>query len=52
MSTQVRYEIHARVAVVTLDNPPMHVVNQQLTADLSRALEAASVDDEVRALDD
>lgn len=46
----VRYEAIGAVAILTLDNPPMHVVNQRLTRDFDAALDLAAKDPEVRAV--
>lgn len=46
----VLYEVSAGIALITLNNPPMNVVNLTLTPALDGALDAARDDAEVRAV--
>jgi enoyl-CoA hydratase len=46
----VLYEADGAVATITLNNPPMNVVNRAMTPALDRALDAAEQDSSVRAV--
>ncbi|NYE26742.1 enoyl-CoA hydratase/isomerase family protein [Pigmentiphaga litoralis] len=46
----VRCTFDAGVAQITLDNPPLNVVNRRLTEALGRTLEALAAEDAVRAV--
>src|SRR6187402_1249231 len=50
MSDLVRYETHARVAVVTIDNPPVNALSEAVWEQLDAQMARASADTAVDAV--
>src|SRR4026208_602063 len=50
MSQLVRYEVRDRVAIVTIDNPPVNALSAGVPEGISEAVERACQDPEVDAI--
>ena len=49
-SDSIQYEVDEGVAYITLDRPPLNLIDLELTEDYLRALDTADADEEVRVL--
>ena len=49
-SDSIQYEVDEGVAYITLDRPPLNLIDLELTEDYLRALDTADADEDVKVL--